>query len=95
MKERYLCVEKVMAFPSIIVVGVVMLASWVVIGHLVKRIKADGRDDHESVARSVGRRFSSVFNLPTGYDFKDCNYLTTIPEEMGDTLQWADENQLR
>jgi hypothetical protein len=62
-----------------------MLCSWAAIGYLVCRLVSIGIKPDLKVAKSVGRRLSSMLNLPQGYNFKDPKRFDCIPEEEGMT----------
>ncbi|KAK3095509.1 hypothetical protein FSP39_015516 [Pinctada imbricata] len=86
-QESKLCMEKIAAFPVLAATGLIILGSWLIIARLARKVMImEGKHDSDiGVARSVGRRISSVFNLPTGYNFRSQNILTTIPEYEGIT----------
>lgn len=77
--------ERLFVYLIAILVGIVMLGSWAAIGFLVTRLVSSGIKPDLEVARSVGRRLSSILNLPQGYNFKDPKRFGCIPEEEGMT----------
>ncbi|XP_056002452.1 uncharacterized protein LOC125661894 isoform X2 [Ostrea edulis] len=88
LEERFfpnLCMERLFVYLIAILVGIVMLGSWAAIGFLVTRLVSSGIKPDLEVARSVGRRLSSILNLPQGYNFKDPKRFGCIPEEEGMT----------
>ncbi|XP_062582745.1 uncharacterized protein LOC134244499 [Saccostrea cucullata] len=79
------CLERLFVYIICIMVGIVILGSWTAIGYLICRLVSSGIKPDLEVARSVGRRLSSILNLPQGYNFNDPKTFDSIPEEEGMT----------
>jgi len=69
----------ILVYVGITVVGFLFVISWILIGYLLRLRDSDREDKKINVARFVGRRLTSILNLPSGYDRTDARKFQTIP----------------
>ncbi|XP_052085097.1 uncharacterized protein LOC127722240 [Mytilus californianus] len=80
------CVQTLSAYFGLTLAGILFCLSWMLSGYLLRQRLVDNSENKRmNVARAVGRRLTSMLNLPTGYDLKESKRFVTIPSSTDST----------
>ncbi|XP_076079977.1 uncharacterized protein LOC143050743 [Mytilus galloprovincialis] len=86
VEPNTICVETLPAYFGLTIAGILFCLSWILSGYLLRQHLVDNSENKRmGVARSVGRRLTSMLNLPTGYDLKESKGFVSIPSSTDST----------
>ncbi|XP_063438727.1 uncharacterized protein LOC134719683 [Mytilus trossulus] len=86
VEPNTICVETLPAYFGLTVAVILFCLSWMLSGYLLRQRLVDNTENKRmGVARAVGRRLTSMLNLPTGYDLKESKGFVSIPNSTDST----------
>ncbi|CAG2243539.1 unnamed protein product [Mytilus edulis] len=86
VEPNTICVETLPAYFGLTIAGILFCLSWILSGYLLRQHLVNNTENKRmGVARAVGRRLTSMLNLPTGYDLKESKGFVTIPNSTDST----------